>query len=348
MNKSKENMLGQPMLRTTARMVAGELADHELGQVVLSDMAADDRDIHLQALQALAVVDQLRDDPELMRLADQPPPGVNNTFGWRAFSVAAALLLAVGVFLSYWPEWESSQSADIKRYVTRVGEQRELLLDDGSRVVMNTGSEVLVDYSTASRNLVLNRGEAYFEVAKDGTRPFSVAVGGSRVTALGTAFSVHMRPDVFALSVTEGVVSVHDGAKPASPDGLRLDVVEGQSGMLKTLGEWHVGAGVRAEFNQLAGTVQVSRPLDIEGSLRWRNGMLRFENAPLSEVIKELNRYSAKKILIEDASLMGLEVYAAFRVDRIDIALADLERTMPIKIVSYFDRTVIESEPVKK
>ena len=71
--------------------------------------------------------------------------------------------------------------------------------------------------------------------------------------------------------------------------------------------------------------------------------MLRFSDQPLMNVVRELNRYSGKKILIEDKAVMDLPISAALKVTSINSAVTALEQSYPIKVSHYFDRIVIVS-----
>lgn len=114
-------------------------------------------------------------------------------YQWRAkgtWKVAAMLLVSMGALLvtalQIWPG---------PRYVTGIGEQRILQLDDGTRVSLNAGSRLSVEYDEKARRIRLDSGEALFEVAKDLRRPFIVAAGDDRITALATSFVVRRDAD---------------------------------------------------------------------------------------------------------------------------------------------------------
>ncbi|HYG28420.1 MAG TPA: FecR domain-containing protein, partial [Caulobacteraceae bacterium] len=93
---------------------------------------------------------------------------------------------------------------------TALGERRVVALEDGSRVELNTDSRIEVAYAEDQRRIVLLKGEALFEVAKDPSRPFVVMANGAEVRAIGTAFNIRLREKLVELTVTEGVVSVKE------------------------------------------------------------------------------------------------------------------------------------------
>lgn len=304
----------------------------------------------------LAEMDALTEHPEYRgeyrRIAQAPVAfgaGEQLRRHGPVLAAAAGVLLLVGVVLSQFvnvaPETASEPS--LKRYVTRIGEQKTIDLDDGSAITLNTGSEVLVDMGGNRRQVSLERGEAFFKVAKNSEAPFAVSIDSRLVTVLGTQFNILKTPEQFTLSVHEGVVAVHqkeEQVDPLSPELLPpKGLKSGSVGAIYTPGQRLVKSGTVAVFDSLRDRVVVSKPGHIERLLTWQNGLLRFDGQPLSKVVREFNRYTAKKILIEDASVMDEEVFATFRVDRINMALSDLEKTYPIKVVQYFDRIIIKS-----
>jgi transmembrane sensor len=94
-------------------------------------------------------------------------------------------------------------------YATRIGEHHTVLLPDGSSVVLNTNSQIDVQFTADSRDVHLRRGEAHFDVAKDSSRPFRVYANGGVVEAVGTAFTVQESgAEGLEVTVVEGVVNV--------------------------------------------------------------------------------------------------------------------------------------------
>src|SRR5260221_262688 len=138
---------------------------------------------------------------------------------WRLVTAGAAagVVVALAVLLA------SDLSALSGRYAAGRGEQRQVVLEDGSRIVVNTDSEVAVRFHEFERSVQLVRGEAFFEVAKDAARPFVVRTGRAEVRAVGTKFSVRRNDSDTEVVVTEGRVRVVREGKsdnqtpPASP-----------------------------------------------------------------------------------------------------------------------------------
>ncbi|WP_176696009.1 FecR family protein [Phenylobacterium immobile] len=198
-------------------------------------------------------------------------------------AIAACVLAGIGLSLS----WTAKRPV----YRTAIGEQRVLTLDDGSRVALNTGSEVMVDYGRLRRRVVLRRGEAMFEVAKNPNRPFIAQAGSEEVRALGTIFVVRQEATETAVTLVSGRVEVTQ----AGAGGVkRLAILDPQERL--TIGP--------------AGSM-IDRP-SLETVTAWRRGLLVLDNATLLEAASEFNRYNRRPLQVADPDLAGLKVSGVF------------------------------------
>jgi transmembrane sensor len=201
-------------------------------------------------------------------------------------AACACGLLAVLVY------WRYSESGD--RYVVGHGSQRQIELSDGSRMTINTDSEVRVLYDQAARVIVLPRGEAFFEVAQNPSRPFIVRAGSTEIRALGTTFSVRQNDLATEVTVTEGRVRVSrigDAATDAHELAPRHHLL----------------------LSAATGATQIET-VDAARETAWASGTLEFEDAPLRQVVREVNRYTAKTFVIADADLEKIRLTARFRI----------------------------------
>ena len=259
-----------------------------------------------------------------------------------ALGMAAGLLVAIGAVLTYFAPWSAPEDRYLEKYVTRIGEQRTIELNDGSVVTLNTNAQLVVDYGDRSRRILLERGEAYFEVVRDSERPFTVDLGFGSVTALGTAFNIRKNRERFQVAVIKGTVALHELAEeiPASPT--RLPASE-QPVVISAPSEHVLEEGWVAEFDLSRDQLKAFRPESMDRYEGWRGGMLGFYQEPLNQVVLELNRYSRKKILIEDASIMEFSVSMVVSIHEIDSALMGLERVLPIEVSRHYDRIEISA-----
>ncbi|MDM3871198.1 FecR domain-containing protein [Porticoccus sp. W117] len=253
--------------------------------------------------------------------------------------VASVLLVATAVVWNSGPI--DSQKVDAKRYVTRIGEQRQVDLADGTQVTMNTGTQLQVEFSTDRRLIRLDRGEAFFDVASDPKTPFVVSLGGREVTVLGTAFNIHRTGDGFFLAVTEGKVAVHREHDEPSFNRQSVNLPVGAEQSMNANKQWLFTAGLVAYYKTDTNTIVASRPKNVEHLIGWTTGVLRFEDIDFHEVILALNRYSAKKILVKDASLLDEKVNAAVVVSDVSDALNILSYALPIEVVHDFNQIII-------
>jgi transmembrane sensor len=204
--------------------------------------------------------------------------------------LAAALMASAGGWLG----WRAIHTV---RIGTAKGEIRRVPLSDGSMAIVNTDTVVKVDLRPKLRAVALDEGEAWFEVAKDRTRPFVVTAGDVRVRAVGTAFSVRRLPTGVVVQVTEGVVET-----------------------------WCVGeeaAAVRlAKGGKAIVTPAAKRPTvtpqaadQIDRDLAWRTGLIILDGDTLGQAAAEFNRYNQRQIVIEDPELAAQTYVGRFHTN---------------------------------
>jgi transmembrane sensor len=203
--------------------------------------------------------------------------------------LAAALLISVG---SAWFVWRPLQLQ------TKFGEQGSFLLEDGSRVTLNSASKIEVRLRRDHRLVRLVAGEALFEVAHDAARPFDVRAGDATLRAVGTQFDVDMRPSRTMVTVAEGRVAV-----------LAAEGGPGHGMPMPTL-------GVADQLVITPGSALVPRHgVDVAAALSWTQHKLIFEHRSLGEVAEEFNRYNRERIVIASKELRDQEITGAFASD---------------------------------
>lgn len=228
----------------------------------------------------------------------------------RGFAAAAALLVAVvsGTYFLQSPG---------DRYKTELGVVSAVPMSDGSRVTLNTASEIRVAVSDTERKVELKQGEAFFEVAKDPNRPFVVEAGSKRIVAIGTAFSVRWLEKDVEVVVTEGEVRVESAGQELKVAATRVESLT---------------AGKVARANA-EGLLVEKKPLaDLQELLAWRAGYLVFNETPLADAVAEFNRYNAEKIVIEDPVVAGYRVSGKFRSTSFGAFVRLLETAFPIEV----------------
>lgn len=204
------------------------------------------------------------------------------------------------------------------RYATAIGEQRTILLDDGSKVTINTDSVIRVAMSARARHIRLERGEAWFEVAHDPARPFSVAADGATITALGTSFSVRREGGTQRIILAEGRVAVRSGA--AARTLAPRECVEVRDGRVGPI-----------------------RSVDIDAETAWRSGRLLFKDTPLGNAIAEVNRYARRPIRLDAPALRAVAVNGSFETGDVETFTAAIIALFPVKARSSDDGEIVLS-----
>jgi transmembrane sensor len=189
---------------------------------------------------------------------------------------------------------------------TGTGEQRNLLLADGSRVWLNTASAIDIDFNARERRIILVAGEIFIDAAHDAERPFLVDTAQGRLRALGTRFNVRREGGETHLAVYAGVVEIriHGGASAV------------------------LFAGRQARFTARA--IAPALPADTAREA-WTQGALVADGLTLREVVEELRRYRKGHLGVAD-EVAGLRVYGNFPVHDTDRVLNMLASALPIRI----------------
>ena len=242
----------------------------------------------------------LRDDPKILaaRAAVAAELEAERRGAHLPWAAGIAAVMVTGAALLGYGAWREGPSSDaptqiaaaetLAVYRTDVGGRRTVVLEDGSKVTLNTDTEVRLTGWGEGRDLTLVRGEAYFEVSKDPKRPFVVTAGGRTVTALGTAFDVRLEPRRWSVSLVEGKVRV-------VADTGQVDLAPGDHLVQDGGGPWTV------------------EKRDLDKLTSWRDGSLVFENRPLGVIVEEMNRYSARKIEVTDPALAAQPLSGRFK-----------------------------------
>lgn len=217
--------------------------------------------------------------------------------GLALLALAASLLLAIGLALTMLLPSPATPDPDVQQFATRLGERRAIALADGSRIELNTGTRLRAALAAGTRELWLDEGEAYFDVAHDARRPFIVHAGSRTITVLGTKFGVRLDRGRVQVAVSEGRVRIDQPAaagRSASITGGDLAVAEGPS--------------------LLVAENSVAR---VENNLSWRRGMLTFDQSSLGDAAAEFNRYNRRHVVV-DPAVAGIRIGGTFEASNVE------------------------------
>ncbi len=230
---------------------------------------------------------------------DETPPA--RRFAWQPLAAAASIvaLLAVGA-VEFGRGGPAPSAVAAQHFHTTVGGHRIVPLVDGSKVELNTASDLRTAVSEQHREVWLDRGEAYFEIAHMEGRPFVVHAGSRTVTVLGTKFSVRRDGDKVTVSVIEGRVKIDDAVRP---DAVPAAII--------TAGDVAVARGP----STLLAAKSEER---VQSALAWRDGVLNFDRTTLAEAVAEFNRYNVRQIRIGDAETGDIRIGGTFQASNVD------------------------------
>lgn len=227
------------------------------------------------------------------------------------WGLALTAVLVVVMFVG-----QSPQTPETQFYQTGVAEKRTLALPDGTEISLSPETRLEVTYSDKRRQVVLETGEAFFDVASNPQRPFYVESGYAEVKVLGTMFNVNASPFGVSVAVEEGRVQVSGLSIPG-----RLDAEE------------KLTAGQRIRVSKAKGLsdIQLIEPASAGA---WRQDVRAYTDRPLAEVLSDLDRYHEAELVIVDAQLSQLPVTAVFPTADVEQMLGALESVLPITVAN--------------
>jgi len=272
----------------------------------------------------------------LSRLSDLFTEPKKATVPVYRFAMAASFLLAgfLGLFVI---NMGGDSNVDFGNglYQTAIGEHSTVTLSDGSELILNTNTQVMVSYTDTARLIYLKRGEVHVSVAKNPQRPLSVIAGKKYIQAVGTEFNIEITDSQnIELIVTEGKVEVGvhqvslgsaDHVKPLGAENTKLSTV---LPVAVSAGE-ELMLGSTAD-NVLVEPVSNVTAKDIEVKLSWRRGNLVFTGESLEDAVKEVGRYTSVEFVFIDEDLKKVRVGGVFKAGDVEGLLAALRENFNI------------------
>lgn len=222
--------------------------------------------------------------------------------GRRAFlggAVAASVAyLAFRPPMELWPSLGEIAASFVTDYQTGTGEQRGIAMADGVLVQMNTQTRINVKKAaTDETGLELLAGEA--EIQTDFNVPARVTVlaGGGAISTTQAKFNVRYTGKDVCVTCLKGRVQIDQAAR-------RVSINTGQ------------------QLTYQDGSIGIPQAVNTTAITAWRQRMLVFNQASLSEVVDEVNRYRPGKLILRSESLGRNKVQASFSLDRLDDVIA--------------------------
>jgi transmembrane sensor len=200
---------------------------------------------------------------------------------WFRVAIILIMALGLGYFLMPIPKEEPHEEQPVVTFVERItppGVKAHITLGDGSKVILNANSKLIFPkpFDRHKREVFLE-GEAYFEIAKDSLRAFSVHSGGLETIALGTSFNVEAYNDGFCnVALVSGKVFVQGKDASDNPDTKGTTLFPGE--MLK--------------YNSRGFMVKA---FDEESVLGWTKKLILFDNTPMPKAVRVLENWYGVK-----------------------------------------------------
>jgi len=245
-------------------------------------------------------------------LAKLPAPEKNTFFqfaSWQGWTLACSCLFAIAFTVLF-----KLNTTNEYNYQTTLGEQQEVQLEDGSRIVLNTNSKLHVTFNRKNRIVHLTQGEVFFDVKKDG-RSFDIHTAQGTVRVLGTRFSVYQKLADTIVTVIEGSVGL--GEKTTDQDDFKPAVV--------------LQANQRLSL-QSAKSGQAAQTVNALATLAWRKKQLVFNGQNLNQVIAELSRYFPETITLENPELGTKEITAVIQLTDLKTTLDTLALSLALEV----------------
>ena len=197
-----------------------------------------------------------------------------------------------------------------RTYSTDIGGHALIKFTDRTQIELDTDTTVRYRMTNQERTVWLEKGEAWFRVAHDASRPFNVIVGSHRVTDIGTEFLVRRGADRMEVTLLKGRAAL-------SGEGAQIAMLKPGDDAVAT----------RASISMARKT-----PQEIADELAWRRGMLVFRNTRLADAVQEFNRYNETKLVIADPSIANLKVTAEIENDNFEGFLQLAEDVLDLRI----------------
>lgn len=254
-------------------------------------------------------------------IAEFARPAAPPSRHWMPLAAAASVVLAaLGGYLA----WNPFGAATMPQvYTSAVAHNRDITLPDGSAVALGGASTLTERFSKGERRVELNAGEAFFQVVHNAKRPFVVTAGDLSIRDIGTAFDVRHVGSYVTIAVTQGRVQIADHDRATGTDSA-LEAVAGQL----------------VSYDPATSAISVGT-ITPEQATAWRSDRLEFVDQPLGLVVADINRYSARQVLIADADLKGLTFTGTIKTEAIDSWLRALPQVFPLQVSESGNEVVL-------
>ncbi len=248
----------------------------------------------------------LRHEAVTRAMFQRRPARAKRMIALTVLTLAGAPLAAFGI--SHWVQRPVERPVE-EVFRTDVGQQAKLILPDGSRVTLDTASQLRIAFTDAQRKVVLE-GQAWFEL-KGSSRPFTISAGDRILTADEGSFDVRTDPGLVRVLAMDGRAAV----RPTGTDDAPAVTLE-PGRMLAVHGS----------------QTSIRRPENPSVFTSWRDGLVQFDNVRLSDAVGELNRYRRQPIRIADDRAAAVRISGSFRTAETPAFVDALTIGFPVRV----------------
>ncbi|MFY0651705.1 MAG: FecR domain-containing protein [Cyclobacteriaceae bacterium] len=196
-------------------------------------------------------------------------------FKMAAAAVVAGILVAFAMLMFNTEDNTKEASIALINKTCPAGQKSTITLTDGTRVKLNANSKLTFPetFSDGSREVILE-GEAFFEVARDPSKPFVITSGDLKTTVLGTSFNIKAYPELndIKVAVITGKVAVESNSTNQAQSKVTLLPNE------------------MALYSKLSKELSMGSYTSLE-ELAWKDGVLIFKNQSINEIATELAKW---------------------------------------------------------
>jgi transmembrane sensor len=230
----------------------------------------------------------------------------------------------------------------ITTYATPIGPQQQFELQDGTRLTLNTNSKIATRIDDEHRDVEVLAGEVFFDVVHNPRRPLRVCAAGHLFTDLGTQFNARVSSSGATVTVKQGEVEVGGHCKLGKTGAFTpFEAATGRAEAASYKESAVISSGEQVSIvDDGAGPSLVKRKLtrsQMDNLLAWQDGLLIFDNAPLQEVLDQVNRYFPQHLEIADSSLTKMRVSGMYGNSTMDSILRALQESHGIVALAEDD-----------
>lgn len=251
----------------------------------------------------------------------------------RRRQVRAAGTLAAALVLAAVVSWAVPFVRDTQTLTTAAAHRQTVALADGSTLELNARTDARTDFRYGRRTVRLERGEAFFSVAKDSAHPFLVETSAGTVRVTGTKFNVRIAADHHAeVTLLEGAVTVAPSAASSRPSAISSQLLGAQ---LST-GALYLTPNQQTTFGDSAPVIRTLTDAQTENTVAWRSGRLALDGLTLGEAAARFSSYHGRTISVAPEAA-ALRVGGSCPLHDLAGFLDFLKEALPVRVLSRAD-----------